>query len=246
MARLTSESGGRGVETPASGGAGENRLARAAGRTWRARDPVSCYSHLAGAFLSVVGLVCLIVAARGNPWRVIGFSVYGTTLILLYTASTTYHWLSLAPHRQDLLKRLDHVAIFLLIAGTYTPVCLTTLRGGWGWSVFGVVWALATAGATLKLSSAHLPRWPSTALYLVMGWVAIVAVVPLVRSLPLGGLAWLLAGGILYTLGGVVYATRRPDPLPDRFGFHEIFHFFVLGGSILHFVFMLLYVAPTS
>src|SRR5438094_589265 len=141
-------------------------------------------------------------------------------------------------------ERLDHVAIFVLIAGTYTPVCLVTLRGGWGWSVFGVVWGLALLGLLLKLFFRHLPRWPSTALYVGMGWIAVVAVVPLVQSLPVSGLMWLVAGGVLYTLGAVIYAVKWPDPAPRVFGFHEVFHVFVLAGSITHFVFMMRYVLP--
>jgi hemolysin III len=205
--------------------------------SWRAKDPVSCYSHLAGVLLSIAGLVVLVVASGGDPWRIVGFSIYGASLVLLYTASTVYHWLDLSPRGDDLLKRIDHVAIFVLIAGTYTPVCLITLRGGWGWSVFGVVWGLAVAGAVMKLCFAHLPRGLSTALYVGMGWVAIVAIVPLVRHFDLDGMAVLTAGGLLYTIGAVIYALERPN-LAELFGHHEIFHFFVLGGSIAHFGFM--------
>jgi hemolysin III len=208
------------------------------------KEPISCYSHLAGVLLSIVGLVALVVQAAGRPWHVVGFSIYGASLVLLYSASSLYHWSAISPRVVDVLRRLDHMAIFVLIAGTYTPVCLVTLRGGWGWSMFGVVWGLAAAGVALKLFFAHLPRWPTAALYVGMGWLAIVAIVPLVRSVPAGGLLWLLAGGILYTMGAVIYATRRPDPLPKVFGFHEIFHFFVLAGSTSHFVFMLRYVLP--
>ena len=211
---------------------------------WHAKDPASCYSHFLGVVLSITGLVTLLVESRGDPWRVVGFSIYGASLILLYSASTIYHWQALPPRGEDILKRLDHVAIFVLIAGTYTPVCLVTLRGGWGWSVFGVVWGLALLGLLLKLFFQHLPRWSSTALYVGMGWMAVVAVVPLVQSLPVSGLMWLVAGGVLYTLGAVIYAVKWPDPAPQVFGFHEVFHVFVLAGSITHFVFMMRYVLP--
>ncbi len=194
--------------------------------------------------LSITGLVTLLVESRGDPWRVVGFSIYGASLILLYSASTIYHWQALPPRGEDILKRLDHVAIFVLIAGTYTPVCLVTLRGGWGWSVLGLVWGLALLGLLLKLFFQHLPRWSSTALYVGMGWMAVVAVVPLVQSLPVSGLMWLVAGGVLYTLGAVIYAVKWPDPAPQVFGFHEVFHVFVLAGSITHFVFMMRYVLP--
>ncbi len=210
------------------------------------KEPISCYSHLIGVLLSIVGLVALIVQSAGNPWHVVGFSVYGASLILLYSASTTYHWLALSPRGEDLLRRLDHAAIFILIAGTYTPVCLVTLRGGWGWSLFGVIWSLALAGIALKLFFEHLPRWPTSMLYLGMGWLAVVAIAPLIRNLPLGGLMWLAAGGAFYTVAAVIYAMQRPNPLPEVFGFHEIFHLFVLAGSALHFGFMLGYVAPLA
>src|SRR3989442_1774513 len=140
---------------------------------WHAKDPASCYSHFLGVVLSITGLVTLLVESRGDPWRVVGFSIYGASLILLYSASTIYHWQALPPRGEDILKRLDHVAIFVLIAGTYTPVCLVTLRGGWGWSVLGLVWGLALLGLLLKLFFQHLPRWSSTALYVGMGWMAV-------------------------------------------------------------------------
>jgi hemolysin III len=221
---------------------GERRTRRQRSR-WRAVDPFSCYSHLLGAALAVAGLVVLVTISRDDPWRIVGFSVYGASLILLYLASTIYHWLLVPIAQRKWLNRVDHVAIFLLIAGTYTPVCLVTLRGGWGWTMFGIVWTAAVAGAITKLCFRSLPRWVSASLYVAMGWAAVVAVVPLVRAFPASALLWLLAGGLLYTTGAVVYATRRPNPYPRVFGFHEIFHVFVLAGSAAHFVFMLRWVA---
>ncbi|TME71507.1 MAG: hemolysin III family protein [Chloroflexi bacterium] len=202
---------------------------------WQAKDPASCYSHLLGVALSITGLVTLIVESHGDPRRVVGFSIYGASLILLYSASTIYHWQALSPRGEDILKRLDHVAIFVLIAGSYTPV---------GWSVFGVVWGLAVVGVTLKLFFEHLPRWLSTALYVGMGWMAVIAIVPLVQILPVSGMMWLVTGGVLYTLGAVIYAVQWPNPVAEVFGFHEVFHVFVLAGSITHFVFMMRYVLP--
>jgi hemolysin III len=209
---------------------------------WRVKEPFNSYSHLLGVLLSVVGLLTLIVESRGHPWRVVGFAIYGVSLILLYSASTMYHGLHVSPRCEDFLRRLDHVAIFILIAGSYTPVCLVTLRGGWGWSLFGVVWGIAVGGAVLKLFFRHLPSWATVALYLGMGWLAIIAIGPLVRSFPAPALFWLVAGGMAYTGGAVIYALERPDPFPAVFGHHEIFHIFVLAGSALHFVFMARYV----
>jgi hemolysin III len=213
---------------------------------WRAKEPFNSYSHMLGVVLSIVGLVALVVQSQGNPWRVVGFSIYGVSLVLLYSASTIYHWLHVSPRTEDLLRRFDHIAIFVLIAGSYTPVCLVTLRGGWGWGIFGVVWALAIAGIFLKVFFEHLPPWPTAALYVGMGWLAVVAIGPLVHSFPPSGLLWMVAGGLAYTAGAVIYAIERPDPFPEVFGHHEIFHIFVLAGSVLHFVFMAAYVLPSA
>jgi hemolysin III len=213
---------------------------------WRVKEPFSCFSHLLGVVLAIPGLVWLILQSHGEPWRTVGFFIYGASLIVLYSASTLYHWLPLSPRKEDLLRRFDHVAIYLLIAGSYTPICLVTLRGSLGWSLFLAVWSLAVAGSVVKLFFRHLPAWLTAALYVGMGWMAVVAFVPLLETLPVAAFNWLLAGGIFYTLGAVIYAVERPDPFPDVFGFHDIFHVFVLAGSSFHFVFMLRYVLPTA
>ena len=213
---------------------------------WRATEPFNSYSHLLGVLLAIAGLIVLVVVSGDDPRRVVGFSIYGASLILLYLASTVYHWALVPLAQRKWLNRIDHVAIFVLIAGTYTPVCLVTLRGGWGWSMFALVWTVALAGTIVKLFVRRLPRWVTAALYLSMGWLAVIATVPMVRAVPTAGLLWLVAGGLLYTTGAVIYATRRPNPFPRVFGFHEIFHLFVLGGSVAHFVFMLRYVAPAT
>lgn len=211
-----------------------------------AKEPFSCYSHLLGALLAVPGLAWLVLQAHGEPWRTVGFSIYGVSLLLLYASSALYHGLPLAPRQEDLLRRLDHAAIFVLIAGTYTPVCLVTLRGAWGWSLFGVAWGVAIVGAAVKLCFRHLPRWITTLAYVGMGWMAVLAVAPLLRALSAEGWAWLLGGGLAYTIGAAIYGVQRPDPLPDVFGFHDVFHVFVLAGSGLHFVFMLRCVLPVA
>jgi len=214
--------------------------------TWRAKEPFSTYSHLLGVLLSIAAMVALVVQSDGNLWRTIGFSIYGVSLIVLYSASTIYHGLPLSPRGEDLLRRFDHIAIFLLIAGSYTPVCLVTLRGGWGWSIFGVVWALALAGIALKLFYEHLPNPLSAALYVGMGWMSVIAIAPLTENLPPAAIMWLFAGGLAYTAGALIYAIERPDPFPNVFGHHEVFHVFVLAGSGLHFVFMARYVLPVA
>jgi hemolysin III len=207
---------------------------------WRARDPFSCYSHLLGAVLSVAALVALLVWYAKSPRHAVGFAIYGASLVVLYSASAIYHWLQLPPRGEEILRRFDHVAIFGLIAGTYTPVCLVNLCGAWGWSVLGVVWGVALVGTLLQLFYRHMPPRVSTAIYLGMGWVAVVAFAPLARRMPVAGLMWLIGGGLAYTVGSVIYMLER-----TRLS-HEIFHVFVLAGSTLHFVFMARYVAQAT
>ncbi|MBI3784795.1 MAG: hemolysin III family protein [Deltaproteobacteria bacterium] len=209
----------------------------------RVKEPFNSYSHFLGVVLSIAGLVALIIKADGNAMRVIGFTVYGISLILLYSASTIYHALHLSPRGEDILRRFDHVAIFFLIAGSYTPLCIVTLRDGPGWSLFGMIWCLALLGAAVKVFFEHLPNWLTATIYVGLGWMAVIAIGPLSHALGASGLAWLFAGGLFYTVGAVIYALERPDPYPNVFGHHEIFHVFVLAGSALHFVLMAGYVA---
>jgi hemolysin III len=209
----------------------------------KVKDPVSGFTHLAGALLSVTGLVVLIyVAARkGTPWHIVSFAVFGASLILLYTASTLYHLLPLSEKGTWTLRKVDHMMIYVLIAGTYTPICLVVLRGIWGWSILGCIWALALLGIIMKIFWLNAPRWLSTLFYLSMGWLIIIAFPPLLETVPLRGIYWLAAGGILYTAGAVIYGIKKPN-IVKGFGFHEIFHLFVMGGSFHHFWLMYRYV----
>ena len=209
------------------------------------KDPVSGLTHLAGAILSVAGLVYLVRLAslRGTVVHIISFAVYGLSLIALYSASAVYHLLPLPPEKSQILQRLDHMMIYVLIAGTYTPICLVALRGGWGWGIFGAIWGLALAGLVMECTPVEYPRWLTVSLYVFMGWLCIVAVLPLIRAIPQGGMLWLLAGGLMYSVGAVVYALKRPNPVPDLFGFHELWHLFVVGGSLCHFVMMSVYIS---
>lgn len=209
------------------------------------RDPVSGFTHLFGMLISILALVVLVreAALYATVWHVVSFSIFGASLILLYAASSLYHLLPVSEKAVTVLRRVDHMMIFVLIAGTYTPVCLIALRGAWGWSLFGAVWGIAIAGMVMKLFWIQAPRWLSTGIYLLMGWLLLVAVFPLVHSVPLSGLMWLAAGGLLYTLGAVIYGTKWPPLHLKWFGFHEIFHLFVLGGSFAHFWLMFRYIA---
>ena len=195
------------------------------------------YSHLAGALLSLAGLVLLVVYAslRGNAWNVVAVSIYGATLVLVYATSTLYH--SLRGRAKAVLQRLDHCAIYLLIAGSYTPFALVTLRGPWGWSLFGVNWGLALIGIVQELWIGRRTRVFSMLIYLLMGWLVLVAVRPLMAALPADGFAWLLAGGVFYTAGIVFFVLDGKVK-----HFHGIWHLFVLAGSACQFVSVFWYV----
>ncbi|MEW6032904.1 MAG: hemolysin III family protein [Bacillota bacterium] len=203
----------------------------------RLKDPASALTHLLGTLLSAVGLGVLISRAvsAGTVWHLVSFPVFGAGLLLLYAASTLYHSLRLPERPATVLRRVDHIMIFVLIASTYTPFCLVPLRGPWGWSLFGTVWGLAAAGAGLKLLWLGAPRWLSVGFYLAMGWLVVVAAYPLANTVPPAGLAWLATGGLFYTIGAIGYATKWPSLWPGRFGFHDLWHLFVMGGSLCHF-----------
>jgi len=197
----------------------------------------NAWTHLVGDVLSVVGTVVLIVMAAltGDPWKIVSVSIFGATLILLYSASTLYH--SLRGRAKEILKKLDHFSIYLLIAGTYTPFCLVTLRGAWGWALFGIVWGLALVGILQEIKPRSEARILSLVIYAIMGWVIIIAVKPLLHHLDTAGFLWLVTGGLLYTGGIVFYA------FDTRFRhWHGIWHLFVIGGSMAHYVAIAFYV----
>jgi hemolysin III len=207
----------------------------------RIREPVNGLSHLLGLVLAAAGTLFLLGAAR-RPEQLTAFSIYGSTLILLYAASTLYHSLPLPERPLRALRTVDHIAIYFLIAGTYTPIALLTLNSRLGWTLLGIVWLIAAAGIPFKLYFLDAPVWLSTATYLVMGYLALVAVIPLVRAVSVSGVLWLVAGGFAYTVGAVIYSRQRPNPFPGWFGHHEIWHLLVLVGSACHFAFMVYYV----
>lgn len=212
------------------------------------RDPMSGLTHFIGFCLAIAGLILLVLDSV-DPLRtmhVVTFSVFGGGMILLYLASTLYHWLPLDERGTLYLRKLDHAMIFVYIAATYTPICLIGLKGAWGWSLFGSVWGLAVAGIITKLFWMNAPRWLSTAFYLGMGWLVIVGAAPLVRALQTGALFWLTLGGVMYSIGAAIYVVKRPDPWPRVFGFHEIFHVFVMAGSFCHFWVMYEYITRMS
>lgn len=200
------------------------------------REPINGFTHLAGAILALITLGALVgtATAMGKERHAIAFLIFGLSLVGLYTASALYHLLPLSAHGLARLRRLDHMMIFALIAGTYTPFCLIALHGAWRWSLLGTVWGIAITGFFLKIFWIDAPVCFSTILYLLQGWVAIVAVPALVRGLPSPGLFWLAARGVVYSVGAIIYALNRPTIRRGVFGAHELWHPFVLVGSGCH------------
>lgn len=196
-------------------------------------------THGIGAGLSIAGLVVLVVSAArlGDPWRVVSFSIYGASLILLYLISTLYHALH-HPGAKRVFKILDHASIYFLIAGTYTPFTLVSIRGAWGWTLFGIIWGLAITGIVFKAIFINRMKKLSVAIYILMGWLVLIAIKPMMANVPIEGMIWLAVGGVLYTLGVIFYRLKSIKYM------HTVWHLFVIGGSICHFFAILLYVAP--
>jgi len=200
-------------------------------------EKFNAWSHLVGAVLAFVGAVWLLVMAslQGDVWKIVSMAIYGVTLVALYSASTVYH--SVRGRAKVIMQKVDHFSIYLLIAGSYTPFCLVTLRGPWGWTLFGIVWGLAVIGILQEIKPRSEARIMSIVIYAVMGWIVLVAVKPLIAALGTAGFTWLAAGGALYTIGIIFFAYDT------RFRhWHGIWHLFVIAGSLLHFVAICFYV----
>lgn len=211
------------------------------------REPVNGFTHVFGAVVSLVGLILLIVkvifsSPSISGLKLTGVIIFGLSLIFLYTASSVYHLVNSSEKVLKFLRRLDHSMIFILIAGTYTPICLIALNGTLRWVLFITVWSMAIAGILFKMIWFDLPRWISTSFYIGMGWLAIFVISPISKVLSISGVAWLLLGGIFYTVGGIIYAAKWPKLNLKLLGFHEIFHIFVLLGSFSHYICVLKYV----
>ncbi|HEY6040562.1 MAG TPA: hemolysin III family protein [Anaerolineae bacterium] len=210
----------------------------------RIKDPVSGLTHLASAIVAVIGAVALWwLGPSGLPARV-SLMVYSASSVVLFGASSVYHLIKTRPSRELWLRKLDHTAIFLFIAGTYTPVCVIVLTGVWSLGLLIAVWSLAGIGILFKLAFMHAPRWLSVTVYLAMGWLGVIAIGEMLQALPLQAFIWLLIGGLLYSVGAVVYATKRLNLFPGVFGFHEVWHLFVTAASAAHYVFIVAYVVP--
>ncbi len=210
-----------------------------------AREPANAYTHLAAVLLSIPALVLLIHRSLlyGEAIHVIAFSIFGSSMILLYLASTLYHMLPLSEIGIRVLRTFDHIMIYILIAGTYTPITLIVLEGLFGWILFATIWSLALFGIVFKLLWFHAPTWVSLLIYLGMGWIAVIFLPVVWHELPPGALAWIIAGGITYTIGAACYGFKWPNPSPKHFNFHAIWHIMVMAGSFCFFWLMYKYVA---
>lgn len=211
------------------------------------REPGSALTHFIGMMLAVFAAVPLLVKAgvSSGGRNFAAMAIFMGSMILLYGASTAYHSVNLSGKGLRLFRKLDHMMIFVLIAGSYTPVCLIVLGGEIGYTLLAIVWGIALLGMIIKACWITCPKWFSSVIYIAMGWVCVLVFSRLFHTLPLTGFLWLLAGGLIYTAGGVIYALKLPifNAKHKSFGSHEVFHLFVMGGSICHFIFMYLYVA---
>lgn len=210
------------------------------------KDPGSAITHFIGMLMAIFAAVPLLIKAAREQDHIylISLSIYALSLILLYAASTTYHTFDLSERANTILKKIDHMMIFVLIAGSYTPICLITLKGRTGTILLALVWGIAIVGIILKAFWVFCPKWVSSVLYIGMGWTCVLAFTQILNALSPAAFGWLLAGGIIYTIGGVIYALKLPifNNRHKNFGSHEIFHLFVMGGSMCHFIVMYAFV----
>lgn len=211
-------------------------------KSWR--EPMSALTHLLALIAIFPTTIILMYLAyiQGGLKYFLAFFIFSLSINLLYLASGVYHLVNAKESTIKLLKKIDHMMIFILIAGTYTPVCIIKIHNTLGYTILTIVWIIAIIGIFLKIFWINAPRWLSTSIYVVMGWISVFASVPVVRAIPIGGILWLLSGGIIYTIGAIIYATKYPKINLKYLGFHEIFHLFVIGGSFCHIFFMFKYV----
>ncbi len=200
------------------------------------REPVNGLTHLGGAIAAFFGQIALLIVGWSGTAKIVSLLVYGLSLIALFSASATYHLMNAKPAILQVLRKLDHSAIFLLIAGTYTPFCINAFTGFFRWGLLAIIWTIAFAGIVVKIFYVKAPRWLNAAVYVLMGWLCISAVGQMPAALPISSMVWLFVGGVVYTLGAVIYATKIFNFFPGKFGFHEVWHVFVLLGAIAHFV----------
>ncbi len=200
------------------------------------RDPISGLTHLAGAVSALVGLFTLVWWNSSDLLRAAALAVYGASLFLMFFASSVYHMAPVSPRVTAVLRQFDHAAIYLLIAGSYTPFCVIAFRGFWQWGFLAIIWGLALIGIGVKIFTINAPRWVTAGIYILMGWLSVFAFPEMMAAVPAAAITWLVIGGVAYTLGAVIYITRKLDFRPGVFGFHEVWHIFVLLGAAAHFI----------
>lgn len=200
------------------------------------REPVNSLTHWVGAILAVIGLIALLVVGWSTPAKLISLVVYGVSLVFLFSASATYHMVQVKDKALEIFRKIDHSAIYVLIAGTYTPFCVNALTGFWKWGMLTVIWSLAVIGIVVKVFYIRAPRWLNAGIYIVMGWLVLAVIGQIVANLSPWVLTWLIVGGVTYTLGAVVYMTKMFNFKPGVFGFHEVWHIFVLLAALFHFI----------
>ncbi|MCK6583182.1 MAG: hemolysin III family protein [Anaerolineales bacterium] len=200
------------------------------------REPVNSLTHWAGAVLALIGLVALLIVGWSTPAKIISLAIYGVSLVFLFSASATYHMVQVKDKALEIFRKIDHAAIYVLIAGTYTPFCVNAFDGFWKWGMLSIIWSLAIIGIVVKIFIVRAPRWLNAGIYIVMGWLSMTAIGEMLNALPAWVLVWMLIGGVTYTLGAVVYITKIFNFKPGVFGFHEVWHIFVLLAALAHFI----------
>lgn len=200
------------------------------------REPVNSLTHWGGAVLALIGLIALLIVGWSTPAKIISLAIYGASLIFLFSASATYHMVQVKDKALEIFRKIDHSAIFVLIAGTYTPFCVNAFEGFWKWGMLTIIWTLAIIGIMIKVFYIGAPRWLNAGIYVLMGWISVTASGQMLNALPAWVLTWLIIGGVIYTLGAVVYITKIFNFKPGVFGFHEVWHIFVLLAAAAHFV----------
>lgn len=210
------------------------------------REPVNGLTHFFAAIVAAIGLVILLIVGWSTPAKIISLLIYGVSLIGMFSASAAYHMVRAKDKALEVFRKIDHSAIYLLIAGTYTPICVNAFSGFWKWGMLAIIWSLALIGIGIKIFIIKSPRWLNAGIYLVMGWLAFAAVGEMLATLPAWALTWLIVGGVIYTLGAVVYITKIMDFRPGIFGFHEVWHIFVILAALAHYIAIAVYIAPTA
>ncbi|MBN1303715.1 MAG: hemolysin III family protein [Anaerolineales bacterium] len=200
------------------------------------REPISGLTHLGGAVAAFIGQIAMLIIGWDGTAKIVSILIYTSSLIGLFAASAVYHLVKARPKVVEVLRKVDHSAIYLLIAGTYTPICVNAFTGFWKWGLLAIIWTLAAVGILVKVFVIRAPRWLTAGVYVVMGWLCLAAIGEMMARLPVFVLIWLLIGGVIYTLGALVYITRCLDFWPGTFGFHEVWHIFVLLGALAHFI----------